>query len=312
MVSAASPPSLIGLDWGTSSLRAFLMHDGRVVETRHARDGVQSLAGRADEFERVFASIAGDWLARWPALAVVACGMVGSAQGWREAPYVRCPVDARALAAHGVRVASGVGPDVLIAPGVLYEPDDAAPDVMRGEETQVAGALLQQPAWAARATFVLPGTHSKRVRVEGGQIVSVATAMTGELFALLRTHSILGRLMPPGSDAGDAAAFTRGLDDARAEGGLLHQLFAVRALGLTDRLPRAGLADYLSGLLIGNELLQALDARDAPLVLVGEPALCARYAQALRHFGVGIDAVQGNTAPAGLWALARAADLVRA
>jgi 2-dehydro-3-deoxygalactonokinase len=310
MVSDAAP-SLIGLDWGTSSLRAFLMTDGRAVETRHSRDGVQSLSGRADEFERVFAAIAGDWLRRWPALPVVACGMVGSAQGWREAPYARCPVDARALAAHGARVASAAGAEVLIAPGVLFEPAQGAPDVMRGEETQVAGALLQQPAWAAGATFLLPGTHSKWVRVEGGCIVAVATAMTGELFALLRTQSILGRLMTPG-DGHDAGAFTRGLDAARAEGGLLHQLFATRTLGLTDRLPRTGLADYLSGLLIGHELVHALDAHDrtAPLVVVGEPALCARYAQALRHFGITTDAVLDNTAPAGLWALACAANLI--
>ena len=314
MVKAVTAPSLIGLDWGTSSLRAFLMGDGRVIETRQSRDGIQSLSGRADEFERVFAAIAGDWLAAWPTLPVVACGMVGSAQGWREAPYVHCPVDARALAQQGVRVASGAGPDVLIAPGVLFEPDGAAPDVMRGEETQVAGALLQQPAWLDRATLLLPGTHSKWVRVEDGRIVAVATAMTGELFALLRAHSILGRLMPPGDD-NDAAAFTRGLDAARAEhgGGLLHQLFSARTLGLTERLPRTGLADYLSGLLIGHELVHALGVRDnaAPLLIVGDPALCARYAQALRHFGARIDAVLDNTAPAGLWALASAAGVVK-
>lgn len=313
MVNAAAP-ALIGLDWGTSSLRAFLMGaGGRVIETRPSRDGIQALSGRRDEFERAFATIAGEWLAAAPALPVVACGMVGSAQGWREAPYVRCPADARALAQHGVRVASGIGPELLIAPGVLFERSQAAPDVMRGEETQVLGALLQLPAWSGRAGFVLPGTHSKWVQVEEGRIVSVATAMTGELFALLRTHSILGRLMTP-AEAHDRAAFVRGLDDARSDrgGGLLHQLFAVRTLGLTERLPRSGLADYLSGLLIGHELVHALDARDAaaPQVVVGEPALCARYADALRHFGSSVDAVLDNTAPAGLWALAQAADMI--
>ena len=245
MPTAASPmvnavaPALIGLDWGTSSLRAFLMQSGRVIEMRHAQDGVQRLAGRADEFERAFAAIAGDWLAQAPALPVVACGMVGSAQGWREAPYVRCPADARALAARGVRVASGAGPEVLIAPGVLFEPAQGAPDVMRGEETQVAGALLQQPAWAARATFLLPGTHSKWVRVEDGRIVSLATAMTGELFALLRTHSILGRLMTAGHDQTPAPSPRPRRARTDRSGGLLHQLFAVRTLGLTERLPRS-------------------------------------------------------------------------
>jgi 2-dehydro-3-deoxygalactonokinase len=140
----------------------------------------------------------------------------------------------------------------------------------------------------------------------------VATAMTGELYALLRTHSILGRLMTPPDDSQHESAFARGLDDARAEdGGLLHQLFAVRTLGLTDRLPREGLADYLSGLLIGHELsADTFDTTTQPLVLIGEPALCGRYADALRHFSRKVDAVLDHTAPAGLWALARAAGLV--
>jgi 2-dehydro-3-deoxygalactonokinase len=318
MVSASPAPSLIGLDWGTSSLRAYLMRDGRVLDSRQSRDGVQALAaGRAQDFEHAFAAVAGEWLTRWPALPVVACGMVGSAQGWREAPYVRCPVDTRALCEHGVTVASGPGSDVLIAPGVLFEPERGPPDVMRGEETQVVGALQHDRSWSARACFVLPGTHSKWVRVEDGRICSLSTAMTGELFAVLREHSILGRLMAA-SDGADAqrpaAAFARGLDDSRAEsgGGLLHRLFAVRTLGLTGKLSRDSLADYLSGLLIGEELGAALAShgKSDPLVLVGEPALCARYASALRHFGASVDALLDNTAPAGLWALARAKGLV--
>jgi 2-dehydro-3-deoxygalactonokinase len=308
---------LIGLDWGTSSLRAFLMHDGRVIETRSSSDGIQSLAtGGTRAFERAFAAIAGDWLQPSPALPVVACGMVGSAQGWREAPYVPCPADARALAARGVRVASvsnEEGPEILIAPGVLFDAPGGVPDVMRGEEIQVAGALLHESAWSARSRIVLPGTHSKWVRVDDGRIVALATYLTGEMFAVLKTHSILGRLMT--AAVVDARAFAQGVERARNRpGDLLHHVFAARTLGLTQRMPHESLAEYLSGLLIGHELVSALaaeaESETQPLVLVGDHALCERYAVALRHLGRTADAVLDNTAPAGLWSFARAAGLI--
>lgn len=322
MVTLAEPPALIGLDWGTSSLRAFLMRDGRVLDTRRSSNGVQHLgAAGVPGFVRTFAVIAGDWLRQWPALPVVACGMVGSAQGWREVPYVNCPADTASLVARGVSVASGAGPDILIAPGVLFDAPGGAPDVMRGEETQVAGALLHEPSWSSRARFLLPGTHSKWVQVEQRRIVGLATYLTGEMFAVLKAHSILGRLMLAPAARGDAegdssAAFALGLEAARSSGpgDLLHQVFAARTLGLTQRLPHDALADYLSGLLIGHELISALartaHAQAQPLVLVGESALCRRYAAALQCLGQPASAVLDNTAPLGLWALARAAGLL--
>ncbi len=319
-----SRPVLLALDWGTSSLRAFLMSDaGEVLDTRHAPWGILHLPApaQAGGFEQALAGIARDWLAHSPALPVVAAGMVGSAQGWREAPYARCPADTRALAAQGVRVPSGLGPEVLIAPGVLFDVPERAPDVMRGEEIQIAGALAAQPAWAERACVVLPGTHSKWARIEDGRILSFATYMTGELYAVLRQHSILGRLMPQdAAPAGSAAeaAFAQGLQAARDSmpGDLSRQLFAARTLGLTKRLPSEALADYLSGLLIGHELVSGLamsratleDA--APILLIGDLALCRRYAHALEILGVPVRAQLDNTAPRGLWEFARAAGLL--
>jgi 2-dehydro-3-deoxygalactonokinase len=330
--AAAGTPRLIALDWGSSSLRAFLLGDGAAtLAQRHDDWGILRLpppGGRAG-FERVFAEVAGPWLRQWPGLPAVACGMVGSAQGWQEAPYVPCPADARALAAHAVRVAAPLGAELWLAPGLRFDPPAGAPDVMRGEEIQVAGALELQPQWAERACFVLPGTHSKWAQVEAGRLVGFATHMTGELFAVLRQHSILGRLMParteaatPGSerraaqDAAFDASFVAGVRAARAStpGELGHQLFAVRTLGLTGGLAPELLGDYLSGLLIGHELVAGLAAsgRDgaAPLVLVGDPTLCRRYAQALEQFGARAGALLDNTAPRGLWAFARAAGLL--
>lgn len=315
-------PELLALDWGTSSLRAFLMRDGQVLDSRHSRRGIQHLpAAGVAGFEQAFADIAGEWLAQWPDLSVVASGMVGSAQGWREAPYVRCPADVQVLAAQGVSVHSGLGPEILIAPGVLFDEADKLPDVMRGEEIQIAGALRQNPGWAKRCCSVLPGTHSKWVRIENGRIVDFATYLTGELFAVLCKHSILGRLLPEGEakSSADTVAFELGLRQARESGGadFSHQIFATRTLGLTGRLPHTALADYLSGLVIGHELVSGLRAanedadEDLPLLLIGDPSLCQRYVRSLEYLGRFDAVVLDNTAPAGLWDFARAAGLIK-
>jgi 2-dehydro-3-deoxygalactonokinase len=311
---------LVALDWGTSNLRAYLMSaEGAVVEARHAARGILHLpADGSAGFEQAFAEIAGDWVESHPTLSVVAGGMVGSAQGWIEAPYARAPADVRTLAAHAVRIPSGLGPEVFVAPGVIFDPPGRVPDVMRGEEIKIAGAVAAEPALGERAWFVLPGTHSKWAFVQEQQIVSFATYMTGELYAVLREHSILGRLMTEPADAeASALGFERGLEAARAgsPSDVGHQLFAVRTLGLTGRLPRNALADYLSGLLIGHELVSAVAAMrtthqaGAPLVLLGDAALCRRYARALGVFGAAVGAQLDDTAPRGLWEFARAAGL---
>lgn len=310
---------LIALDWGTSSLRAFLMdRDGHVLEQRANAQGIQNLPlpGVAG-FERVFADVCGDWLAAKPGLPVVAGGMVGSAQGWVEAAYVPCPADTRTLASRAITVDSALGARILIAPGLIFDTPDAAPDVLRGEEIQIAGALAEQPDWARGSCMVLPGTHSKWVQVEDGRITRFSTYMTGELFAVLSKHSILGRLMPEGaaSDASAAdAAFAEGIAAARESrpGDLPHQLFATRTLGLTRRMAPELLKDYLSGLLIGHELTSALArlSDGKPLLLIGEGSLCRRYARALDVFGVRPTAQLENTAPKGLFQFAVAAGLI--
>jgi 2-dehydro-3-deoxygalactonokinase len=202
-------------------------------------------------------------------------------------------------------------------PGVLFDDTSLPPDVMRGEETQVIGALHLHDTLRATSCVVLPGTHSKWAQVCAERIVRFATHMTGELYAVLRQHSVLGRLMPEDAPV-DPDAFVQGVDAARDHGelGLPHQLFAARSLGVTGRLPHEMLADYLSGLLIGHELRAGLQWRamaglgSQPLALVGAPNLCARYQVALHRFQRPADFVLDNTAPAGLLALAREAGLL--
>ena len=295
--------ALIGLDWGSTSLRAFLINaQGDVLETRSSGAGASTLVG-APAFEAALSEVLGDW--QQLGLPMLACGMVGSKHGWREAAYATCPADVSALAAQSV------GAGLAIVPGLIYLPADAPPDVMRGEETQIVGALALHPQLAQDACIVLPGTHSKWARIEVGRVTGFATHMTGELYALLRTQSVLGRLMVDGPS--DEAAFVAGVDAARdgAGLGLAHQLFAVRTLGLTERWPATSLADYLSGLLIGDELRAGIAAHGAPQVLIGEAALSARYATALARFNVSAPLLLNNTAPTGLWTIASAMGLLQ-
>lgn len=305
-----APARLIALDWGTSSLRAYLLGEGgALIEERRQPWGLLHLPEGG--FAAALQGVAGDWLTALPTLPLIASGMVGSAQGWREAPYAGCPADAAALAAQLLRFEALPGVALHIVPGVRL--GGTRPDVMRGEETQVVGLLALQPVPAAHATLLMPGTHSKWVRVDAGHIVDFHTYMTGELFALLREHSILGR---PAREAGGGQAsdeaFDRGVAAVRAAGvaGATALLFSARALVLGGQLRAGDSLDYLSGLLIGEELRCALAGDDAPEpVLVGDVALCARYRRALALFGRSARTAGEGAAAAGLWQIATRAGL---
>ena len=331
MSSSLPLPHLLALDWGTSRLRAFLMCAGEVVAERESAHGIQHLPEPGPGgYATALAQLAGDWLEHQPELPLLACGMVGSAQGWREAPYVPCPADAAALAAQAVPVETAHGRPMWIVPGVSCDFAGAAPgrlpDVMRGEETQIVGALAAETVTAvdaedlaatlgARRIYILPGTHSKWATVEDGRIVRFSTDLTGELYAVLRAHSILGRLMPTETAPFDDAAFARGVQvGARGDGGLTHQLFSVRTLALAGELAPAALPDYLSGLLIGHEVANELHAATALSAavpaLIGDPALCARYARAFALLAAPAPQVLSNTAPRGLWRIAQARGLI--
>lgn len=303
---------LIGLDWGTSSLRATLFDGaGATHEVRQRPWGIRHLP------EGGYAAALSTICNGWPTAPLLAAGMVGSRQGWREAPYVDAPADLQSLTAACVQVALDDGQALHIVPGVR---DGSGPDLMRGEETQVMGALALRPALAARALFVLPGTHSKWVRVRNGAIEHLHTAMTGELFAMLRTHSILGAgLDAPAADAGpeafDEAAFGAGVQAARDSGaaGALSRLFSARTLMLEGNLATNAVPDYLSGLLVGEEFRAAraagwLEDDDAP-VLLGDDALCARYRRAAMESGLHEPAYVADASTRGLWQIAVAAGL---
>ncbi len=215
---------------------------------------------------------------------IVLSGMIGSRQGWKEAPYVDCPADPQSIAS--ARLAwrePGLG-ELVLLPGLLAYDGRGVPDVMRGEETQIIGAM--QALGVTDGVFLLPGTHSKSVRVRAGRIESFDTFMTGEIFAALKAHTILGRLMTDGPASG--SGFKRGIADgaeAGPAGALLHRAFATRTLGLFDLLPTTELADYLSGLLIGAELAASLSKDSPEAIVVGASDLTRRYREGARQLG---------------------------
>jgi 2-dehydro-3-deoxygalactonokinase len=299
--------ALIALDWGTTSLRAYLLDGaGRVLDSRAEQDGVMHLPPGG--FREAFDLATRGWPSGLPALA---SGMVGSNAGWVEAPYAPCPAGPEDLAA---RLAEVPEVNLRIVPGAMQR--DPAPDVMRGEETQVMGALKLHPDLARGGALRLlhPGTHSKWIAVEGGRIAGFQTFMTGEVFAVLRAHSILGRPAaagPPPDEARAEEAFARGVRAVRERGRASPLLFSARARVLAGDLPANESLDYLSGLLIGEELAGA--ELSEPVLLFGAPALRRRYARALALWGAPPPLLQMDDAEAtvaGLWRVARLAGLV--
>ncbi|MFD2264077.1 2-dehydro-3-deoxygalactonokinase [Lacibacterium aquatile] len=274
---------LIGIDWGTSSFRAFrFAEDGSLLATHSAARGILTVEG--GKFAEALQGEIGSWLDGSPLLL---SGMIGSRQGWIEAPYCPAPAGADEIAAACIDLPGFSG---HIVPGV----STVRPDVMRGEETQILGTGIQD------GLICTPGTHSKWVRVVGGRIVDFATHMTGELYAVLRQHSILGRLME--GDGEDEGAFLAGVATAKADPALGRTLFTARSYGLFEKVPASGLASYLSGLLIGTEI--ASEPGDGPVYLIATPALTKRYQAGLSVFGRTAQSIDGADAAAkGLWAI---------
>lgn len=297
--------ALIAIDWGTSNLRAALLDaEGRTLEARSAPGGVMAVPER--RFAEALQPLVADWLdAR--RVPLVASGMVGSRQGWQEAPYLPCPARLADAARQLTRVALPNGGMLHIAPGLTCTAAHGHADVMRGEETQLWGAGL-----AAGRCCVLPGTHSKWAWMGGdGAIDRFATSMTGELYGLLTKHSILGRLMRLPGEA-SPAAFEQGVRIGLAQHArLLHAVFAARTAGLMGELAPEALPDFLSGLLIGGEIggMQSLHAQ-REVALLGDDDLCARYAAALAVAGIASTRAAEGATTRGQWRLAQAAGLL--
>jgi 2-dehydro-3-deoxygalactonokinase len=293
---------MIGVDWGTTSFRAFrLVADGTIRDRRVGPRGILTL--QDGRFADTLREEIGPWLAAGER-HVLLCGMVGSRQGWIETPYLPCPAGPAEIAAALIQVPFDWA-EVKLVPGLSCTDAAGIPEVMRGEEAQVAG-VLDRIGNAGLAC--LPGSHSKWARIEAGRVAGFATHLTGEAFAALRGHTILGRTMRDGP-AIDAAAFAAGVARSGQSGGLLHHLFSVRALALAGRLSDAAGASFLSGVLIGHEVRAALAEVPGEVVvqLIGAPELTALYARAIEAAGGMAERLNGEAAARGLALIGAAA-----
>ena len=292
---------LLAIDWGSSSLRgALIAPDGTVLEERSFARGI--LTVNQGGFPAVFEACFGDWVL--PDTLCLIAGMAGSQQGWLEAPYCPCPASFEDIAGQLAWVDHKGASGIAIVPGLSIK-HDGVPDVMRGEEIQIFGALqLLGMTEAPKVTVVLPGTHSKWVTVNNNRVTDFSSWMTGEFYALLRQHSILARTLPVQEPELDAAAFDQGVSHAMRSNGLLHTAFSVRTLSLFKRMGADSLPSYLSGLVIGEELKSQKLQRGEQVVVMGAEALTARYEQALAHIGVSVLRAGSSATWCGLRAIA--------
>jgi 2-dehydro-3-deoxygalactonokinase len=285
-------------DWGTSNLRLALCDAHGVALERRTGPGAAELGGG---FADVFESLVADWERQHGPLPAILCGMVGSNIGWARAPYVACPAKPWQIAAACIALRGG---GVHIVPGLSCSNRFGAPDFLRGEETQILGAAqLDGTLRGGRRLLCLPGTHTKWALLEDAAVLEFLTAPTGELFALLRDHSVLLRGARASEDPIDAGAFGGAVTQfgESPKGELLHRLFECRSRQLSGEYsPQTALA-HLSGLLIASDVdgaLRALPefAPHGPVTLIGDPRLTALYAHALTVRGCASTRLDGGAA----------------
>ncbi|HLG89552.1 MAG TPA: 2-dehydro-3-deoxygalactonokinase [Alphaproteobacteria bacterium] len=296
--------ALIGIDWGTSRLRAFRIGpEGVLLERRESDLGIASISGSA--FDPALHALIADWQGARAKAPILMCGMIGSRDGWREVPYRQCPAGLLDLVGALAPIESSCGP-ALIVGGLLTLDEHGHHDVMRGEETQIFGCAFS----VRRTLFVAPGTHSKWAIVENGRVESFRTSMTGEIYDLLRRHSTLGWVMGGAETSDEDQSFLSGVGRALENPDLLHSLFGVRTKGLFGREPSA-LSSYLSGLLIGSEVAAELRRQPVGVVtVIASPRLAHLYGLALSAAGCSnVVSFQAADAVAqGLWKLWRLYD----
>lgn len=294
MLTAAPPPSALRVlgDWGTTRLRLLLVNDHQVLDQRDG-PGIGALTRAPAD---VLAELIGPW-SDGASLRVVLAGMAGSRNGLIETPYAPTPAD-RLTWCRAASYLALNNLNITVAAGLRRDGEDVS-DVMRGEENQVYGALHLTPALREGShLLVLPGTHCKWVEVRDGAIICFHTALTGELYALLRDHSILLRTgaapehSQSDADAGFSVGFTRTIESGM---GLVNNAFEARTAQLLHGRSRAWASGFLSGLVIGEELAGMADrycvARG--VTLIGDPQLTTSYASAFAQLGIHTSTLDG-------------------
>lgn len=287
-----SDPAYVAVDWGTSSFRLWLVdRDGKVLTERRSDEGMTPAArtGFAAVLQSHLDAVGGA-----PDLPVLVCGMAGARQGWVEAGYVDTPAPLAAILEGAVSV-PGQSRDIRILPGIAQR-DPHAPDVMRGEETQLLGALGLGAT--GDALVCMPGTHSKWVTVRGGKVARFATFMTGELFSAISRETILSHAVSGAEQAEDREAFNAALTAAfetRAQAANL--LFRVRSRQLLFGGSPAAARETISGTLIGLEMAAELPAaRGTAVTLIASGQLATRYRSAIETLSATVRVIDADEA----------------
>lgn len=297
MKSKKCLPVAIGVDWGTSSFRAFLFgKNGKILDQISSAEGIGQVN---NGFQIVLMSYISVWLDIRPNVPIILSGMVGSKNGWHETPYLRCPLSLQTL---GENLTSLVVEKkrLYFAPGLLADHSENGSDIMRGEETQVIGAgrLLNLNS----GLFCLPGTHSKWVAVNKNIIENFHTFITGDVYASLSKHSLLAKSVDA-KTTWDNTAFCQGVERSFEKESILSNLFEVRTADVISRRKSSWSTSFLSGLLIGEEIRAATKIYDIKqIILVGNSTLTEKYKSALNLFDVDVISVTGEDSSAlGIW-----------
>lgn len=293
-------PAFIAGDWGTSNLRLSLCSEDGTALAERSGPGVATLNGA---LEPCFSALAADWDRGYGTLPSVLCGMAGSTLGWREVPYLAAPADPDAIADAALRFTAS-SRSIAILPGVSCRNRLGAPDVMRGEETQIAGAFSLAPELREGLhVLCLPGTHTKWVVLEDGTIQHFLTGITGELFEILHRYSVLAGQTAP-QTIHVSPPFLRALEQTRLypEAELVHLLFQARSRPLCGDMPPENAGAFLSGLVVGQDVSGAMRVLHNTLrtcgdiVVIGSPALCQLYAAAFETRGISSQSLDGGSA----------------
>ncbi len=296
----------IGVDWGTTHVRAFLLRRGKILETKRF---VSSLQNGEGTYYDILNTEIGSWMEEHNTAPCILSGMIGSCEGWYDAGYVNCPTDLSTLA-QSTKIFCEQRKKFFILPGLsLSKPMTALSgttqtvEVMRGEETQILGAMKDVAEFDT--VFCLPGTHSKWVEMHGASVMKFSTYMTGDAFESLSTHTILSKSIND-MRVHDVTYFEYGVKQARDGGHILRQIFNVRVSDLFNYIPQSGLASYLSGLLIGHEIVSGIhDMSSENYMVIGSPELSRLYKGAFQTLGYDVVCLDGEAcAAAGLWACA--------
>ena len=286
---------MLAVDWGTSRLRVCLLDENGKVQGE-AQSDLGLTKAREVGFEKSLRDTAGKLLEG--VSAVMMSGMVGAQEGWRETPYLDCPCSAKDILGAMAQV-NMEGVRMKIAPGVKCM-HGQLPDVMRGEETQVLGAVSQG---AGDGVYVLPGTHSKWVVVEEGRITQFKTFMTGDVYRAVRNNTIFGMAVDEEEEI-DKEQFVGGVREgtkAKSGGQLLSLMFSARTLRLFGKLENECVSSYLGGMMIGSEIAEGKGGFGATeIMLVGSKRLCESYSLACKEIGIKPQFIGEDTAVAGL------------